>query len=39
MADTSGETLSIWPATAEMPTGSPLSENIHTGVCIVGAGI
>ena len=39
MAETSGETLSIWPATAEMPTGSPLSENSHAEVCIVGAGI
>jgi NADPH-dependent 2,4-dienoyl-CoA reductase/sulfur reductase-like enzyme len=30
---------SLWAATAKMPTYSPLKENIHADVCIVGAGI
>jgi glycine/D-amino acid oxidase-like deaminating enzyme len=30
---------SLWVATAEMPTYSPLRENIRADVCIVGAGI
>src|SRR5688500_12144403 len=30
---------SLWMATATMPSYSPLQENIHTKVCIVGAGI
>lgn len=30
---------SIWAATAKMPTYSPLQENAHADVCIVGAGI
>ena len=39
MTHTSGETLSLWPATADMPAGAPLGENIRVEVCIVGAGI
>jgi len=30
---------SVWAATAEMPTYSPLMENTQADVCIVGAGI
>ena len=30
---------SLWAVTAEMPTYSPLRENIHTDFCVVGAGI
>ncbi|HEV3008448.1 MAG TPA: FAD-dependent oxidoreductase [Burkholderiales bacterium] len=29
----------IWAATAAMPQFSPLQENVHVDVCIVGAGI
>ncbi len=39
MTHSSGETLSIWQATADMPTDAPLAENIQAEVCIVGAGI
>lgn len=35
----SGETFSIWMKTADVPVRSPLSENKHADVCIVGAGI
>lgn len=35
----SGQTLSIWMATAEELQSAPLSENMHADVCIVGAGI
>lgn len=35
----SGKTISIWMATAEVPELSPLAENTHADVCIVGAGI
>ena len=30
---------SLWAATTTMPTYSPLQENLHTEICIVGAGI
>lgn len=39
MTDTSGATLPVWPASVEMPAGSPLREHIEADVCIVGAGI
>jgi glycine/D-amino acid oxidase-like deaminating enzyme/nitrite reductase/ring-hydroxylating ferredoxin subunit len=39
MASNSGQTISIWMATADVPAHSPLAENTHTDVCIVGAGI
>jgi hypothetical protein len=35
----SGKTISIWMATAEVPEQSTLAENVHSEVCIVGAGI
>ena len=33
------QTTSVWMATAEMPEFSPLAEDAHADVCIVGAGI
>lgn len=39
MASNSGQTISIWMATADVPAHSPLAGNTHTDVCIVGAGI
>ena len=39
MTSDSGEMVSIWMATAEVPARSPLTENTHADVCIVGAGI
>jgi len=35
----SRQTISIWVATAEVPEHSPLTQNTHSDVCIVGAGI
>jgi small conductance mechanosensitive channel len=35
----SRQTISIWVATAEVPEHSPLTQNKHSNVCIVGAGI
>ncbi|MHB8122149.1 MAG: FAD-dependent oxidoreductase [Desulfuromonadaceae bacterium] len=35
----SGQTISIWVETEEVPGTSPLTENTHADVCIVGAGI
>src|SRR5581483_5529498 len=39
MTSDSGEMVSIWMATAEVPARPPLTENTHADVCIVGAGI
>lgn len=39
MPTTSGETTSIWSATADVPKYRPLKENLDVDVCIVGAGI
>ncbi len=39
MEPTSGTTISIWVATTEIPSRSPLTENVSAQVCIVGAGI
>lgn len=39
MDSNSGQTLSIWMATAEELESAPLYENMHADVCIVGAGI
>lgn len=35
----SGQTISIWSATAEVPKKSSLAENSRSDVCIVGAGM
>ena len=39
MKPTSGTTLSVWAATVDEPSTSPLGEDRKTNVCIVGAGI
>ena len=39
MKDDSQATTSIWMATANTPSQSPLKESIRTDVCIIGAGI
>jgi glycine/D-amino acid oxidase-like deaminating enzyme/nitrite reductase/ring-hydroxylating ferredoxin subunit len=39
MANQSGETTSIWAATAEVPKFPALNENLNVDVCVVGAGI
>src|SRR5882762_9376957 len=39
MQPESGTTLSIWLATSEIPSRSPLAEDARAQVCIVGAGI
>jgi glycine/D-amino acid oxidase-like deaminating enzyme/nitrite reductase/ring-hydroxylating ferredoxin subunit len=39
MKTDSGQTTSIWMATAEVPTYSPLAGDASADVCIVGAGI
>jgi glycine/D-amino acid oxidase-like deaminating enzyme/nitrite reductase/ring-hydroxylating ferredoxin subunit len=39
MESKSGETISLWIATAEVPEQAMLTENTHADVCIVGAGI
>src|SRR2546423_1691001 len=39
MTSDSGERVSIWMATAEVPLRSSLAEDTHADVCIVGAGI
>ena len=39
MKDDSQASTSIWMATANTPSQSPLKESIRTDVCIIGAGI
>jgi glycine/D-amino acid oxidase-like deaminating enzyme/nitrite reductase/ring-hydroxylating ferredoxin subunit len=39
MSNDSGQTASVWMASAEVPEFSPLAEDTHADVCIVGAGI
>jgi glycine/D-amino acid oxidase-like deaminating enzyme/nitrite reductase/ring-hydroxylating ferredoxin subunit len=39
MKNDSGQTTSVWRATAEVPEFSPLAEDTQADVCIVGAGI
>lgn len=39
MKSDAGKTDSIWTATADIPAGTPLTENTQTNVCVVGAGI
>ena len=35
----SGQTVSIWAATADVPTFAPLVTDVEADVCIVGVGI
>src|SRR3982751_5331383 len=39
MAKGSGETTSVWMATAELPRFEPLAGDTRADVCVVGAGI
>jgi ribulose 1,5-bisphosphate synthetase/thiazole synthase len=39
MKSDSGQSVSVWMATAEVPAQSTLTENAHADVCIIGAGI
>src|SRR5687767_15258257 len=39
MKSDSGQSVSVWMATAEVPAQSTLTENAYADVCIVGAGI
>ena len=39
MKPTSGTTISVWAATADTPSGSPLSKDTRANVCVIGAGI
>jgi glycine/D-amino acid oxidase-like deaminating enzyme/nitrite reductase/ring-hydroxylating ferredoxin subunit len=39
MKPTSGSTLSLWAATEDTPSTSPLNRDARSNVCIVGAGI
>lgn len=39
MKSDSGHTTSVWMATAEVPTQSPLAQDTRADVCVVGAGI
>lgn len=39
MKPTSGTTVSVWAATADTPSESPLSKDTSANVCIIGAGI
>ena len=39
MKSDAGKTDSIWMSTADIPVGSPLTEDVETNVCVVGAGI
>ena len=39
MPSDSGDTTSLWMATADMPSYAPLAEDATADVCVVGAGI
>ena len=39
MPSDSGDTTSLWMATADVPSYAPLTEDATADVCIVGAGI
>ena len=39
MRSDSGHTTSVWMATTEVPQFQPLSQDLRTNVCVVGAGI
>ena len=39
MSEPSGQTTSVWMATASVPEFPPLSESIDADVCVVGGGI
>src|SRR5437764_10081104 len=39
MHSDSGHTTSVWMATTDMPQFQPLTQDLRTNVCVVGAGI
>ena len=39
MPSDSGQTTSLWMATANVPTYPPLAEDVQADVCVIGAGI
>src|SRR2546423_11604115 len=39
MHSDSGHTTSVWMGTTEVPQFQPLTQDLRTNVCIVGAGI
>lgn len=39
MKSDSGATISLWMATAELPTGQKLASDARADVCVIGAGI
>src|SRR5205823_2724472 len=39
MKSDSGQTVSVWMATADLPECQPLSEKITADVCIIGSGM
>jgi glycine/D-amino acid oxidase-like deaminating enzyme/nitrite reductase/ring-hydroxylating ferredoxin subunit len=39
MQSDSGNTTSVWMATTDMPQFQPLTQDLRTNVCVVGAGI
>src|SRR5207253_6222171 len=39
MHSDSGHTTSVWMATTEVPQFQPLTQDLRTNVCVVGAGI
>ncbi len=39
MKSDSGQTVSVWMATADLPECQPLSEKIIADVCIIGSGM
>jgi len=39
MKDNVGQSISVWMATATLPSFSALTKSEHADVCIVGAGI
>src|SRR5437868_12915417 len=39
MHSDSGHTTSVWMGTTEVPTFQPLTQDLRTNVCVIGAGI
>ena len=39
MHSDSGHTTSVWMGTSEVPQFQPLTQDLRTNVCVVGAGI
>ena len=39
MQSDSGNTTSVWMATTDLPQFQPLTQDLRTNVCVIGAGI